>query len=186
MLNNQQWQEELNRLITIIEKAPLEKSVKWGAAVYTFNGKNVLSFGGFKNFFSLWFFNGVFLKDTYKVLVNASEGKTKALRQWRFTHINEIDEQKILEYINEAIEVEKKGLKIAPEKFKPLALPEILNIEFKKNNSLKKAFHSISPGKQKEYIVFIEEAKQETTKMKRINKIIPMILSGKGLNDKYK
>jgi uncharacterized protein YdeI (YjbR/CyaY-like superfamily) len=186
MLNNQQWQEEIDKLITIIEKAPLEKTIKWGADVYTFNGKNVISFGGFKNFFSLWFFNGVFLKDKYKVLVNAGEGKTKALRQWRFTHINEIDEKQVLEYILEAIEVEKKGLKIAPKKFKALPIPDMLLHAFYKNKKLKTAFENISSGKQNEYILYIDEAKQETTKLRRLDKIIPMILAGVGINDKYK
>ncbi|HRG58906.1 MAG TPA: YdeI/OmpD-associated family protein [Bacteroidia bacterium] len=186
MLNNGQWSEELEKLNAIINKVDMQKTVKWGADVYTFNGNNVLSFGGFKNFFSLWFFNGVFLKDKYKVLVNASEGKTKSLRQWRFTNINEIDENKILEYIYEAIEIEKKNLKITPKKFEALPIPNLLKEIFEKNQKLKTAFRLITPGKQNEYINFIVEAKQETTKIKRIEKIIPLIMDGKGLNDKYK
>lgn len=111
MQNSLRWSEELSVLASIIQKSPLEKGIKWGAEVYTWNGRNVVSYGGFKNFFSLWFYNGVFLEDKYKVLVTASEGKTKSLRQWRFTSGKEIDEKKILEYIFEAIEIEKKGLK---------------------------------------------------------------------------
>ena len=108
MQNNKQWAEELESLASIINKLPLEKTIKWGAEVFTYNGKNVVSYGGFKNYFMLWFFNGVFLEDKYKVLINAQEGKTKSLRQWRFTSITEIDENKITEYINEAIEIEKE------------------------------------------------------------------------------
>lgn len=185
MLNNGQWNEELEKLNTIINKANMQKTIKWGAPVYTYNGNNVLSFGGFKNFCSLWFFNGVFLKDKYKVLVSASEGKTKSLRQWRFTNIHEIDEKKILEYIHEAIEIEKKGLKIAPKKFEALPIPNLLLEAFNNNKKLKEAFESISPAKQNEYITFIDDAKQEATKIKRIEKIIPLIMEGKGLNDKY-
>ena len=186
MLNNNQWSEELELLVSIINKLPLEKTIKWGAEVFTYNGKNVVSYGGFKNYFMLWFFNGVFLEDKYKVLINAQEGKTKSLRQWRFTSITEIDENKITEYINEAIEIEKKGLKISPDKFVAIPISEILEKEFKNDKTLKSAFEKLTPGKQKEYIVYINEAKQETTKLKRLEKIKIMILQGIGLNDKYK
>lgn len=186
MHNNNKWTEELEMLSNIISEMPLEKSVKWGAEVFTYNGKNVVSYGGFKNYFTIWFYNGVFLKDKYKVLVNAQEGKTKSLRQWRFTSKDEINENKIFEYIKEAIEIEKKGLKIQPEKFKPLPVPELLMNELKKDKSLKANFEKLTPGKQKEYIVYINEAKQEATKLSRLGKIKPMILQGVGLNDKYK
>lgn len=186
MQNNTQWSEELELVASIINKLPLEKTIKWGAEVFTYNGKNVVSYGGFKNFFTVWFYNGVFLKDTDNVLVNAQEGKTKSLRQWRFTSIAEIDENKILEYITEAIEIEKKGLKISPEKFVAVPVAELLEKEFKNDKTLKTAFDKLSPGKQKEYIVYINEAKQEATKIKRLEKIKPMILQGIGLNDKYK
>jgi uncharacterized protein YdeI (YjbR/CyaY-like superfamily) len=186
MQNNNQWTEELELLVSIINKLPLEKTIKWGAEVFTYNGKNVVSYGGFKNFFTVWFYNGVFLKDRYNVLVNAQEGKTKSLRQWRFTSIDEIDEKKITAYIYEAIEIEKKGLKIQAEKFVAIPISEILDNEFKNDKILKAAFEKLTPGKQKEYIVYINEAKQETTKLKRLEKIKPMILNGMGLNDKYK
>ena len=186
MQNNNQWTEELELVASIINKLPLEKAIKWGAEVFTYNGKNVVSYGGFKNYFTVWFYNGVFLADKYNVLVNAQEGKTKSLRQWRFTSISEIDEKKIMEYILEAIEIEKKGLKIAPEKFVAIPISEFLEAEFKKNNALKMAYEKLTPGKQKEYNVYINEAKQEATKLKRVEKIVPMILQGIGLNDKYK
>lgn len=186
MQNNPNWSKELELVASIINKLPLEKTIKWGAEVFTYNGKNVVSYGGFKNYFMLWFFNGVFLEDKYKVLVNAQEGKTKSLRQWRFTSIAQIDEKKITEYIYEAIEIEKKGLKISPEKFVEIPVSELLEIEFKNDKNLKSAFTKLTPGKQKEYIIYINEAKQEATKLKRIEKIKPMILQGIGLNDKYK
>lgn len=186
MQNNTQWSEELDVIASIINKLPLEKTIKWGAEVFTYDGKNVVSYGGFKNFFTLWFYNGVFLTDKYNVLVNAQEGKTKSLRQWRFTSFSEIDEKKITEYIYEAIEIEKKGLKIAPEKFEAIPVSEFLEAEFKNNKDLKNAFDKLTPGKQKEYNIYINEAKQEATKLKRVEKIVPMILQGMGLNDKYK
>jgi len=186
MQNTSQWEKELALIASIIDKMPLEKTIKWGADVYTFNGKSVVSYGGFKNFFSIWFFNGVFLKDKYKVLVNAQEGKTKSLRQWRFASKDEIVEKRIVEYIDEAIEVEKKGLFIKQARFTPIPAPLLLENEFNKDKGLKSVFESLTPGKQKEYILYINEAKQEVTKLNRLEKIKPMILSGIGLNDKYK
>lgn len=186
MLKDPKWHTELESLAAIIAKLPLDKTTKWGADVYTFQGNNVVSYGGFKNHFALWFFNGVFLSDPLQVLVNASEGKTKSLRQWRFKSADEIDENQIIAYTLEAIEVEKKGLKLKPEKFSPLPIPEILSTEFKSNPELKNAFETLTPGRQKEYILFLNEAKQQATKHARISKITPMILAGIGLNDKYK
>ncbi|UAY55079.1 YdeI/OmpD-associated family protein [Arachidicoccus terrestris] len=186
MQNSKKWTEELEILAIIISKHPLEKTIKWGAEVFTYNGRNVVSYGGFKHHFTLWFYNGVFLKDKYQVLINAQEGKTKSLRQWRFTSKGEINETKISAYIKEAIEIEKKGLKIQPEKFKPLPIPGLLLNELKKNKVLKAGFEMLTPGKQKEYIMYINDAKLEQTKLKRLEKIKPMIEEGKGLNDKYK
>jgi uncharacterized protein YdeI (YjbR/CyaY-like superfamily) len=181
-----QWKKELDRLASLLNTLPLEKTVKWGSDVYTYEGRNVVSYGGFKNFFALWFFNGVFLKDKHKVLISAQEGKTKSLRQWRFTSMEEIDEKKILSYVKEAIEVEKKGLKMAPQKTTAPQLPETLAKALAADKKLKSAFDTLSPSCRKEYILYIAEAKQEATRERRVAKIKEMILEGKGLNDRYK
>ncbi len=181
-----QWAKELELLTQILNKTELVQTIKWGSPVYTHGEKNIVSFGGFKNYFTLWFYNGVFLKDPYKVLVNAQEGKTKALRQWRFKSIEEIDEKKILEYVSEAIKNLEEGKEIKPEKFKSVPIPELLNVELSKDKNLQSSFEKLTPGKQKEYILYINEAKQDNTKLSRLGKIKPMILNGMGLNDKYK
>jgi uncharacterized protein YdeI (YjbR/CyaY-like superfamily) len=108
------WATELEILQTIISKTNLVETIKWGAPVYTLNGKNIVGITGFKNHFALWFYKGVDLKDEYKVLVNAQEGVTKSLRQWRFTSKSEINEKLILEYIEEAknLEIKKKKPRI--------------------------------------------------------------------------
>src|SRR5687768_15659821 len=92
------WAEELDMLKNILHNTPLVETTKWGGPTYTYNGKNVLGLGGFKNFFTIWFYKGVFLKDEAGLLVNANEGTTKSLRQWRFTSIDEIDEKLVLHY----------------------------------------------------------------------------------------
>jgi uncharacterized protein YdeI (YjbR/CyaY-like superfamily) len=112
------WPNELELLKSIVAKTELAETTKWGGTVYVLNGKNVLGVGGFKNYFALWFFNGAFLKDEKKRLVNAQEGITKSLRQWRFSSKEEIDEAEILMYIQEAIENEKQGKISKPEKNK--------------------------------------------------------------------
>ncbi len=182
------WEEceELMNQIIVKSKTALEKEFKWGSHIYTFQKKNVIGWGGFKDFFSLWFYNGVFLKDKYNVLVTASEGKTKSLRQWRFTDVKDMDEKKILSYIEESIQTIRDGKEIKPEKFIAKEVSGYLKDELEKNTAFKRAFEKLTPGRKKEYITYIEEAKQEKTKLSRIEKIKPLIMEGKGLHDKYK
>lgn len=176
-------EEFMNQLIVTTD---LTKEFKWGSDIYTYQGKNIIGWGGFKNLFSLWFYNGVFLKDPYNVLVTASEGKTKALRQWRFKDKNEMDAQKILSYINESIQTVKDGKEIKIERTQPQTPEGFLKEVLEQDTPLKTAFNRLTPGRQKEYIAYINEAKQEKTKQTRMEKIKPLIHEGKGLHDKYK
>lgn len=180
-----QWGEELALLREIIQKTELVETNKWGGEVYTINNKNVLGIGGFKNYFTLWFWNGVFLKDEAKVLVNANEGVTKGLRQWRFTSAANVNEKLVLHYIHEAIANERNGLSIKPEK-KEAMYCEFFECELKKDSKLNAAFEQFSPYKQKEFWELMATAKQEKTKVTRFEKIKSMILEGRGLNDKYR
>lgn len=180
------WAECNEFMAQLISKAPLEKEFKWGNDIYTYHGKHVIGWSGFKDFFSLWFYNGVFLEDRYQVLVNATEGKTKAQRQWRFTDVDQMDEKKILAYIEESIQTIKDGKGIRPEKTEQLKPEGTLKLVLDTDKPFKEAFDSLTPGRQREYIGYIEEAKQEKTKLTRITKIKPLVLSGKGLHDKYR
>ena len=187
MTNTNHWETEVEILKSIISKTALIETNKWGGCIYVHNNKNVIGVGGFKNFFTLWFFNGVFLKDKKKYLVNANEGVTKSLRQWRFTSKEEINETEILSYIQEAIENEIQGKIIKPEKTEAIiTIPTIFQNELDSNRNLKEFFLQFSPYKQKEFVEYIETAKREETKLSRIEKIKPMILSNIGLNDKYR
>lgn len=178
--------EELGILKSILDKTPMKVAIKWGGEVYTYQEKNVVSYGGFKNHFCLWFHHGVFLKDPYLVLTNANEEKTKALRQWRFYSKDEIDEDKILEYVLEAIENAKNGLLWKPVKSEMPEMPDLLLQKLNKDAALKTAFEHLAPFKQKEYIEYISSAKQEKTRVSRLEKCVLLILDGKGLNDKYR
>ncbi len=182
---SEKWTEELLLLKTIIDKTELTETTKWGGPVYVYEKKNVVGLGGFKDYFAIWFFNGVFLKDEKKRLLNAQEDRTKSLRQWRFTSKEELNEKEILQYIAEAIENEKQGKIIKPSK-KETIVSEFLEKEMIQNPALKEAFEKFSPYKQYEFLEYIESAKQEKTKISRIEKVIPMILQNVGLNDKYR
>lgn len=179
------WDDHLEILKSIINKTQLVETNKWGGITYTHNNKNIIGIGGFKNYFTIWFFNGVFLKDELKVLVNANEGVTKGLRQWRFTSKEEINEKQILVYINEAIANEEKGLSIKPEK-KEILPSEYFESELKNDKPFAEAFRKFTPFKQKEFIEYVDSAKQEKTKITRMEKIKPMVLENVGLNDKYR
>lgn len=130
-------------------------------------------------------FNGSFLTDPKNVLINAQEGKTKGMRQLRFQSEEDINQEIVMQLLLEAIDNQKQGKEIKPEK-KKLEIPDELKEALSNSSELSEAFDSLSPGKQKEYSEYITEAKRTETRLKRLEKITPMILNGAGLNDKYK
>lgn len=183
---NLKWRQLLDELRAILLKTPLVESIKWNSSVYALNGKNVIGLGTFKNHASMWFFQGVFLDDKAKMLINAQEGKTKALRQWRFES-NEINDVLLIEsYINEAIENQKLGKEVKIERNRLLVLPELMKRKITDDSKFKIAFKKLTASKQREYAEYIRTAKRESTQQKRLEKITPMIYNGEGLNDKYK
>ncbi|WP_299667388.1 DUF1801 domain-containing protein [uncultured Polaribacter sp.] len=183
----EKWRKELETLRAIFSDLPVEETIKWGAPTYVFQGKNIVGLAGFKNYCGLWFFQGALLKDKKNVFVNAQEGKTKAMLQWRFYSLEEIDTNLIKEYILEAIENVKLGREIKSDRTKKeLLIPDELQQELNANKEFKSSFNTLSLSKQREYADYISDAKREQTKLKRLEKIIPLILNGVGLNDKYK
>lgn len=182
---NNNWTAELDLLKTIIAKTELVETTKWGGPVYVLKGKNVLGIGGFKSYFGIWFYNGIFLKDQLNVLINAQEGVTKSLRQWRFQDIKEVEEVNILIYIQEAIANENSGVSSKPEKKTKLVSPE-LSLELSNNPALAKAFQDFTLSKQQEFVEYIVNARRVETKHSRLEKIRPLILQNQGLNNKNK
>ncbi|MEE3998878.1 DUF1801 domain-containing protein [Tenacibaculum sp. FZY0031] len=181
------WTQELNLLRSVFLELPLEESIKWGAPVYVYKGKNIVGLSAFKNYCGLWFFQGCFLIDKDQVLINAQEGKTQAMRQWRFNELGEIDTVLIKQYVLEAIRNTEEGKELKAKKnTKPLLIPEELQLELDNNNRLKETFNEFTLSKQREFTDYISEAKRQTTKQKRLEKIIPMIVNKIGLYDKYK
>ncbi len=184
--NNPEWKDVIQVLRAIIVSTEMVETIKWGIPVYTYNTKNVMGLGAFKSYVGIWFYQGVFLEDKKNMLTNAQEGKTKGLRQWRFTSVDEIDKDLVLQYVQEAIQNQKEGKEIKPQKLKNIEIPPELSSLLTSNISLKRSFDQLTPFKQKEFIEYIATAKREVTRLSRLEKITPMIIKGVGLNDKYR
>lgn len=186
--NEKTFKKELLRLREIVSATALVEDFKWNSPVYTINGKNVLGLGSHKHHYGVWFFNGALLDDKTGALHNAQEGKTKALRQLRYDDDNPINENVLRDLLAQAIENQKQGREIKSAKpvKKVTDLPTELKTAMAEDDSLNTAFKALTPGRQKEYAEHIGSAKQEKTRISRLEKVIPLILSGKGLHDKYK
>ena len=180
-----QWQEEYLMLRKIILDCGLKEELKWGVPCYTLSGKNVVLMHGFKEYCALLFHKGALLKDTDRILVQQTEN-VQAARQIRFTGTEEIEElEAVLKaYIFEAIKVEKAGLKVELKKTRDFDSPEELQQVLEENPEFKTAFESLTPGRQRGYILYFAAPKQSKTRVSRIEKYWDQILKGKGLNDK--
>ena len=182
------FKNEVAELRTLALACGITETYKWSFPTYMIDNKNIIAINKFKNHFGIWFFNGVFLSDPKKVLENAQDGKTMAMRHWKFTTLEGIDKKDITYYINEAIENQKKGLQLKVEK-KPktkIVIPVHLEIALENNNDIKTAFKKLTYSKQKDYAEYIATAKQEKTKLSRLEKVVPLILAGRGIHDQYK
>ncbi len=178
--------EGIALLRSLALKTKAEEDFKWGIPIYTLGGKNVFGICRFKAYFGIWFYQGAILKDPKGVLENAQEGKTKAMRSWRFTTVEGMDQELVLDYMREALENQKKGLQIEAERKAAPTIPMLLQGQLEGNKALRAAFNGLPPYRQREYCEYIEEAKQEPTKLRRLEKILPLIEKGLGLNDAYR
>lgn len=178
------WQEEYKRLREIVLSCGLTEELKWGHPCYTVEGNNVVLIHGFKDYCALLFHKGVLIKDPKKILIQQTENVQSA-RQIRFKHLDQIvDMEPVLKtYIKEAIKIEKAGTKVPFKKTSEFKMP----VEFKKaldaKPALKKAFQALTPGRQRGYLLYFASAKQAKTREDRIEKYMPKILKGKGLED---
>jgi len=178
------WKEELTHLREILLECELNEDFKWGTPCYTFQDKNVALLGSFNNYCTLSFFKGALLKDPHGILRKPGEN-TRAARIIPFTGSQVISDTKaiIKNYLLEAIELEKAGIKVDFAETPELPLPEELHLKFKKNSKFKTAFKALTPGRQRGYLLFFSAAKQARTRTARIEKFTPRIFDGKGMND---
>lgn len=183
-----EWPAELNTIREILLTTELEEGLKWGMPAYMINGKNVIGLGSFKKHFGIWFHQGVFLTDPKNVLRNAQEGKTVAMRQWKFEGPQDINKAWIKQYAIEAIRNQKEGLEIKPKRKpnKKVVIPKELAAAFKKTKSAKSHFEKLTPGKQRDVAEYIESAKRQTTRDNRVDKCIVLMREGKSPMDMYR
>jgi uncharacterized protein YdeI (YjbR/CyaY-like superfamily) len=180
----EKWRKEIETLRTIILDCDLTEELKWGVPCYTFGEKNIVLVHVFKEYCALLFFKGALLKDTKGILVQQT-GHVQAARQIRFTDVKEIVKMKkiLKDYIYKAIEVEESGLKVDFKKTKEFTKPAEFQNRLNAQPGLKSAFDSLTPGRQRAYLLHFSAAKQSKTRESRIDKCVPQILDGKGLDD---
>lgn len=179
-----EWQEELRKLRVIALECGLDEELKWGVPCYTFQKNNIVLIHTFKEYCALLFFKGALFHDATGNLVQQTKN-VQAARQIRFTNVKEIVEMEsvVKSYIYEAIEVEKAGLKVELKKTSEFTIPEEFQKKLDENRDLKAAFESLTPGRQRGYLLYFSQAKQSKTRESRIEKYIPEIFNGKGIND---
>jgi uncharacterized protein YdeI (YjbR/CyaY-like superfamily) len=179
------WQRELAKLRAILLACQLTEEFKWGKPCYTFQGHVIVVILPLKEHCALLFFKGALLNDPSNILIRPGEN-TQAGRQIRFTDVREIVEMETIlkDYIHNAIEVEKAGLKVTSRKLTQLAIPEEFKIRLDEIPALKTAFDSLTPGRRRAYIMYFSAAKQSKTRESRVDKYMQQILDGQGLNDR--
>lgn len=180
----EKWKSEVKELRKIVLECHLKEELKWGCPCYTYEKKNIVLIHVFKEYCALLFFKGALMKDPEKILVQQTENVQRA-RQVRFTSLEEIKSlaADLKKYIFHAVEVEESGEKVDLKKTKEYPVPEELTAKFKAVPKLKEAFEALTPGRQRAYILHFSQPKQVKTREARIEKSIPDILDGKGLND---
>jgi uncharacterized protein YdeI (YjbR/CyaY-like superfamily) len=178
------WSAEMEELRKIALSCKLTEDLKWGQPCYSHNGKNIVLIHGFKEYCAYLFFKGALLKDPEGLLV-IQTANVQSARQVRFAEKAEIGRLKAVlkAYIQEAIAVEKAGLEVALKKTSEFAVPEELQARLDESAALKEAFEALTPGRQRAYLLHFASAKQSKTRQARIEKHIPRILEGKGLDD---
>ena len=177
------WRDEFEKLRSIILELPLTEDLKWYQPCYTLEGKNVVLIHGFKEYCALMFFKGALLKDPKRILV--TPGQHQAGRQIRFTSVAEIAKMEpvLKAYIREAIETENAGLKVKLKRTADFTIPDEFQTKLDKIPALKNAFAALTPGRQRNYIYHFSQPKQSKTREARVERCMPLILSGKGLTD---
>ncbi len=181
---SQKWQKELEKLRMIVLDCPLTEELKWGVPCYTFQKSNIVLMHEFKEYCALLFIKGVLLKDAQAILIQQTEN-TQAARQVRFTNLQEIVEMEpiLKAYIEEAIQVEKSGLEVNYKKATEFSIPDEFQNKLDEFPALETAFYALTPGRQRAYLLYFSAPKQSKTRESRIEKCMPQILNGQGLND---
>ena len=180
------WREEFTKLRSIILDCGLTEELKWGKPCYSFQGTNVVLIHGFKEYCAILFTKGALLKDPEGILIQQTKN-VQAARQVRFTNVGQVVKlaSTLKAYIKEAIAAEKAGLKVTYKKTSEFAMAEEFRNKLAQDPALKTAFEALTPGRQRGYLLYFSGAKQSETREARIEKCIPLIFDGIGLQDEY-
>jgi uncharacterized protein YdeI (YjbR/CyaY-like superfamily) len=180
----EKWKDEMTAMRAIALSCGLMEELKWGQPCYQFEGKNIVLIHGFKEYCAYLFFKGALMNDPEGILITQTEN-VQAARQVRFTNTKEIAKLRktLKQYIYEAIEVEKAGLQVKFKKPEEFAMADEFKTRLDKSKTLKKAFEALTPGRQRAWLLHFSAPKQSKTRESRVEKAIPLILDGKGLND---
>ncbi len=180
----EQWKAEITALRKIVLDCGLTETLKWGCPCYTHEQGNIVLIHVFKEYCALLFFKGALLQDSHGILIQQT-ANVQSARQARFTTLREVTAQARLlkTYVYEAVAVEQAGLKVALKKTEDYPVPEEFQQALDNDTNLKKAFEALTPGRQKAYLFYFAQAKQSKTRAARVEKYLPLILAGKGLND---
>jgi len=178
------WHDELEQLRAIALDCGLTEELKWGVPCYTYGDKNVVLIHDFKAYCAYLFMKGALMKDPDQILIQQTKN-VQAARQIRFSHVNEVTSKKsvLKRYIKEAIRVEKEGLTVPLKKVSQFSMPSEFKQVLDSTPAVKKAFYALTPGRQRGYLLFFSSAKQAKTRESRVEKFLPQILKGKGLED---
>ena len=177
------WQGEIRALRSILLDCGLEEELKWGKPCFTFEGKNVAIIQPFKNHCSLMFFKGALLEDTHGLLRSQGENTQSAMRL-EFTSKRQIEKAVVQDYVKQAVDVEKAGLEVDFRAKRELELPEELTRVLDRDSKLAEAFHALTPGRRRGYVLHFTGAKRSATRTARVERCVPRILAGKGLHDR--
>ena len=180
----QKWQEAIGKLRMIVLDCSLTEELKWGVPCYTLEKSNIVLIHVFKEYCALLFVKGALMHDSHSLLIQQTENVQSGC-QIRFTNAQEITvmEPILKEYIKESIEVEKSGLEVTFKKNAQYTIPEELQTKFDEIPAFKAAFEALTPGRQRAYFLYFSAPKQSKTRESRVEKSMPQILDGKGLND---
>jgi len=178
------WEPAIRELRRIILECHLAEELKWGTPCYTFEDSNIVLIHVFKDYCALLFFKGALLPDAHGILIQQTENVQSA-RQVRFGSLQEVIalEPVLKAYIYAAVEVEEAGLKVVLKKTSDYPVPEEFRSRMDQMPELKAAFEALTPGRQRGYLFHFGQAKQSRTRASRVEKYLPKILEGKGLDD---
>jgi uncharacterized protein YdeI (YjbR/CyaY-like superfamily) len=178
------WQKAYRHLRELVLACGLDETLKWGCPCYTHGNANIVLIHGFKEYCALLFMKGALMKDPKGLLIQQTKNVQSA-RQIRFASLDEVTarEKSVKAYVREAVKIENAGLVVKPKRTEDFEVPEAFQNRLDEDATLEASFRSLTPGRQRAYLLYFAQAKQARTREARVQKCIPAILQGRGFDD---